>query len=325
MNDVNHCCCLDKRLYTHDFNVWSARMDFDSVRVFIEVMKHGSFAAAARQRNMDPSSISRSISGLESQLGFRLFQRTTRKLSPTEAGNEYYQRVQNLMGEFDRASEAALDLVSLPTGTLRVTACTSFGQRVLAPILPKLRSQYPNLTLDLVLMDHHVDLVEENIDIAVRFGKRPEGDFVSSKLVPRRFHVCASPAYVKKLGAPSHPSDLENLDCLLFSMPGYRSSWKFRNQSNVDIKVPVSGHLLVSHGLTMTACAISGLGPALLPDWLCRDEINNGLLIDLFPDYQCTATDFDTAAWLVYPSRAYLPSKVRIFVDFLKAEIEGHA
>lgn len=300
-------------------------MDLDSVRIFVDVMKHGNFAAVARQRDMDPSSISRAIAGLESELGFRLFQRTTRKLAPTEAGNEYFARVQNLVGEFDRASEAAMDLVSLPMGTLRVTACTSFGQRVLAPILPKLRSQYPNLTIDLVLVDHHVDIVEEQIDVAVRFGSRPEGDFISSQLVPRRFHVCASPAYIEKYGQPAHPTDLENLDCLLFSMPGYRSAWKFRDSSNDTFKVPVAGHLLVSHGVTMTACTIAGLGPALLPDWLCRDEISDGLLIDLFPDYECTATDFDTAAWLIYPSRSYLPSKVRVFVDFLRAEIDGHA
>lgn len=300
-------------------------MDFESVRIFVDVMKLGSFAAVARQRDLDPSSISRSIAGLESKLGFRLFQRTTRKLAPTEAGNEYFTRVQNLIDEFDRASEAALDLVSLPMGTLRVTACTSFGQRVLAPILPKFRALYPNLTLDLVLMDQHVDLVKEQIDIAIRFGDRPGGDFISSKLVPRNFHVCASPEYIQKNGKPLHPTDLEKLDCLLFSMPGYRNAWKFRNSSTDSFKVPVAGHLLVSHGVTMTKCAIAGLGPALLPDWLCRDEICDGLLIDLFPDYECTATDFDTAAWLVYPSRAYLPSKVRLFVDFLQTEIEGHA
>jgi DNA-binding transcriptional LysR family regulator len=300
-------------------------MDFDSVRIFIDVMKHGSFAEAARQRDMDPSSISRSIAVLESELGFRLFQRTTRKLAPTEAGNEYYARVHNLIGEFDQANEAALDLVSLPTGTLRVTACTSFGQRILAPILPKLRSQYPNLTIDLVLMDHHVDLLEEQIDVAIRFGSHPEGDFTSSQLVPRQFHVCASPGYITKYGQPMHPTDLEHLDCLLFSMPGYRNAWKFRDSGNDAFQVPVAGHLLVSHGLTMTACTVAGLGPALLPDWLCEEEINKGLLIDLFPDYECTATEFDTAAWLIYPNHGYLPSKVRVFVDFLQAEIEGHA
>jgi len=300
-------------------------MDFDSLRIYVDVMKQGSFAAVARQRDMDPSSISRSVAGLESELGFRLFQRTTRKLSPTEAGNAYYARVQSLIGEFDRAGEAAMDLVSLPTGTLRVTACTSFGQRVLAPILPKLRSQCPNLTIDLVLADHHVDMVEEQIDIAVRFGGRPEGDFIARKLVPRRFHVCASPTYVKKYGKPSRPSDLEKLDCLLFSMPGYRSAWKFRDASGETTKVQVSGHLLVSHGVTMTACAVAGLGPSLLPDWLCRDEIDGGSLVELFPEYECTATEFDTAAWLIYPSHTYLPKKVHVFVDFLRTEISGTA
>lgn len=312
-------------MYTHYFNAEYARMDFHSVRIFVDVIKHGSFAAVARQRNMDPSSVSRSIANLESELGFRLFQRTTRKLSPTEAGNVYFTRVQNLIGEFESAGEAALDLVSQPTGTLRITACTSFGQRMLVPMLPKLRAQYPSLTLDLVLADHHVDLVEKQIDIAIRFGGKPEGDFISSKLVPRRFHVCVSPAYIQKFGQPTHPADLEKLDCLLFSMPGYRSAWKFRDSESTIIKVPVSGSLLMSHGATMTACAVAGLGPALLPNWLCQDEINNGQLIDLFPEYECAATNFDTAAWLVYPSKAYLPSKVRVFVDFLKSEIEGYA
>jgi DNA-binding transcriptional LysR family regulator len=300
-------------------------MDFESVRIFVDVIKQGSFAAVARQRNVDPSSISRAISALESQLGFRLFQRSTRKLSATEAGNEYYLRVQNLIGEFEQAGEAALDLVSLPTGTLRVSACTSFGQRVLAPILPKLRNRFPNLTLDLVLADHSVDIVNEKIDLAIRFGEKPEGDFVSSKLVPRRFQICASPSYVKKFGKPLHPKELTNLDCLLFSLPNYRNAWKFSSSTESVFSVPVTGHLLISHGVTMTACAVAGLGPALLPDWLCRDEIQSGTLIDLFPHYECTATNFDTAAWLVYPSRNYVPSKVRIFVDFLKAEIEGYS
>lgn len=298
-------------------------MDFDSVRVFVDVMKQGSFAAVARHRDLDPSSISRSISGLEANLGFRLFQRTTRKLAPTEAGVAYYDRVQSLIGEFDRAGAAALDLVSLPTGILRVTACTSFGQRVLAPLLPKFRSRYPDLTIDLVLVDHQVDIIAEQIDVAIRFGNRPGSEFIASQLAPRQFHVCASPSYIEKYGQPSHPRELENLDCLLFSMPGYRSAWKFRNSKEELFTVPVSGHLLMSHGITMTACAVAGLGPSLLPDWLCQDEIDDETLVDLFPDYECTATDFDTAAWLIYPSRAYIPLKLRVFVEFLFAEVRG--
>tara|TARA_R110002096_G_scaffold6206_8_gene28588 strand:- start:164 stop:1066 length:903 start_codon:yes stop_codon:yes gene_type:complete len=300
-------------------------MEIDSVRVFVDVMKQGSFAAVARQRQADPSSISRSIASLEAELGFRLFQRTTRRLSPTEAADEYFTRVEGLISEFDLASEAALDLVSLPTGTLRVTACTSFGQRVLAPILPELRSRYPDLTIDLQLVDHAIDIVEEKIDLAVRFGNKPEGNFIVSRLVPRHFRVCASPAYIEQHGRPEGPRELDGRDCLLFSFPGYRSAWKFRRTGEAEFSVSVAGHLLLSHGVTMTKCTVAGLGPALLPDWLCSREIAAEELIDLFPDYECTATDFDTSAWLVYPSRSYVPVKLRVFIDFLREKVEGPA
>ena len=300
-------------------------MEIDSVKVFVDVMKHGSFAAVARKRQVDPSSISRSVANLEAELGFRLFQRTTRRLAPTAAADEYFTRVEGLIDEFDLASEAALDLVSMPTGTLRVTACTSFGQRVLAPILPDLRSRYPDLTIDLQLVDHAVDIVEDKIDLAVRFGNQPEGNFIASRLVPRHFRVCASPAYLEKTGLLDDPHALEGRDCLLFSLPGYRSAWKFRRKGEPVFSVPVAGHLLISHGATMTKCAVAGLGPALLPDWLCRAEIADGELVDLFPDYECTATDFDTSAWLVYPSRSYVPVKLRVFIDFLREKVEGSA
>lgn len=300
-------------------------MDIDSVRIFIDVMKQGSFAAVARHRDLDPSSVSRSISSLENELGFRLFQRTTRKLAPTEAGSSYFEQVEGLVGRFDLAGEAALDLVSSPTGSLRITACTSFGQRVLAPILPEFRSRYPELTIELCLVDHAVDIVEEKIDLAVRFGRRPKGDFIVSRLVPRRFRVCASPDYVKRCGKPESPHALEQADCLLFSFPGYRSAWKFRRPGVAEFSVPVKGHLLMSHGITMTKCAVAGLGPALLPGWLCEREIAAGELLDLFPDYECAATDFDTSAWLVYPSRAYVPLKLTAFIDFLREKVDGAA
>jgi len=112
---------------------------------------------------------------------------------------------------------------------------------------------------------------------------------------------------------------------LLFSFPGYRSAWKFRRAGESVFSVPVTGHLLMSHGVTMTKCAVAGLGPALLPDWLCSREIANGELVDLFPDYECTATEFDTSAWLVYPSRSYVPVKLRVFIDFLREHVEGPA
>ncbi len=300
-------------------------MNLNSIQLFVDVMKRKSFAEVARIKNIDPSSVSRSIHKLETKLGFRLFQRTTRKLAPTEAGKSYFNKVEGLVTAFAQAGEQALDLSNEPIGNLRVTACTSFGQKMLVPMLPVMRKKYPKLVIDLVLADNQIDIVEQQIDVAIRFGKRPADDFICSELAPRKFVVCASPDFVKNNKVTENPESISELDCLRFSIPGYRDAWKFRHPHQKEISVPVSGHLLISHGMTMTACAVAGLGVALLPDWLCREELADGRLINLFPDYECAAADFDTSTWLVYPSRDYIPLKLSVFVDCLKQQIPEFA
>ena len=270
-------------------------MDLTSIQLFIDVMKHSSFANVARIRNIDPSSVSRTIRKLENNLGFRLFQRTTRKLAPTEAGQAYFNQVNELVEALLKAGEQALDLSSQPIGTLKVTACTSFGQKMLVPVLPIMKKKYPKLSIELLLTDNQVDIVEQQIDVAIRFGKQTTNDFVYTKLAPRTFKVCASPQFVKQNNLTADPNCISHLDCLRFSIPGYRDHWKFRRPNEEELKVPVSGNFLISHGMTMTASAVAGLGIALLPDWLCRDEIADGKLVDLFPDYECAASDFDTS------------------------------
>lgn len=296
-------------------------MDLNNIQLFVEVVKRNSFAEVARIRNIDPSSVSRSIRKLETTLGFRLFQRTTRKLSPTEAGKSYFRQVEGLVATFIQAGERALDLSNEPIGNLRVAACTSFGQKKLVPLLPVMRKKYPKLVIELVLTDNQVDIVEQQIDVAIRFGKKPTDDFISKELAPRKFVICASPAFIKSNTITKSPFCLSELECLRFSIPGYREAWKFRQLNKKEQIVPVTGHLLISHGLTMTASAVEGLGVAILPDWLCRDELAEGSLVELFPEYECAAADFDTSAWLVYPSRDYMPLKLSAFIDCLKSEI----
>ncbi|PHR93684.1 MAG: LysR family transcriptional regulator [Robiginitomaculum sp.] len=296
-------------------------MELSSLRIFVNSVKLGSFAAVARQMGLDPSTVSRSITNLESELGFRVLQRTTRKLSPTEAGSVYLDRIQGLIDGFDLAGEEARDLVNQPQGSLRIAACTSFGPRVLAPLLPKLMELYPDLTIELLLSDQQVDIIKEEIDLAIRFGKRPTGNFISTRLKPRRFHTCASPNFIQKHGRPSQPKDLANLDCIVFRIPGHSAVWKFRDKNQQLTEVPITGKLTTLHGTTMTAAALAGVGIAMLPDWLCAQEVKNKSLIDIFPGFVCTGTEFDTSAWLMYPSRQYLPLKVKKFIDFLKHEL----
>jgi DNA-binding transcriptional LysR family regulator len=296
-------------------------MDLNSIQLFVDVMQKRSFAEVARIRNIDPSSVSRSIRKLETQLGFRLFQRTTRKLSPTEAGGSYYNKVEGLVAEFIQAGEIASDLSNQPIGNLRIAACTSFGQIVLVKVLPVMRKRFPKLSIELVLSDNQIDIVEQQIDAAIRFGKKPSDDLISVELAPRTFSVCASPTYISNNHITDSPTCIEDLDCLRFSMSGYRDTWKFRHPNKADLHVPVTGHILISHGMTMTACTVAGLGVALLPDWACKNEIADGKLINLFPDYESAGVDFDTSTWLIYPSRSYMPLKLSVFIDCLKEQV----
>jgi DNA-binding transcriptional LysR family regulator len=298
-------------------------MELSVLQTFVEVVKQGSFAAVARERNLDPSSVSRAIAGLEEELGIRLLQRTTRQLSPTEAGMMYFQRIQPLVEEMQQAIDVATDVSGQPKGTLRITASVSFGLKCIVPLLPGFRMTYPDLTVDLVLTDANVDLFTERIDLAIRLGLLADSTLIAQQLIQTRYFICASPQYLKQWGHPKTPSDIEKHNCLLFPLAGFRSKWRFRNKDRDESEVFVRGHTIISNAIALQQCAIAGMGLALLPNWLISQDLRDGVLVNVFPDYDVTATEFTTAAWLVYPSRAYVPLKVRVFIDFLKQSISG--
>lgn len=297
-------------------------MDVAALQIFVEVMRQKSFAAVARDRHVDPSSISRTIAGLEKELGVRLLQRTTRRLSPTEAGITYFQQIEPLVEELQQAIAIATDLSEHPRGSLRVTASVSFGQKCLVPLLPEFRQRYPELTIDLLLTDAVVDLFAERIDVAIRLGLLADSSLIAQRLIPTFYRVCASPQYLAQRGPLQEPAEIQHHDCLLFPLPGFRSRWIFKDSQGVLSEVPVQGCVTISNALALQQCAIAGLGLALLPNWLIRDELRLGTLIDVLPQYEVTATEFNTAAWLVYPSRTYMPLKVKILLNFLKQSLQ---
>lgn len=293
-------------------------MDVSTLQLFVEVMNQGSFAAVARDRNLDPSSVSRAIAGLEEELGIRLFQRTTRQLSPTEAGKTYFDRIEPLIEEIQQATDIATDVSGQPQGTLRVTAAASFGLKQIVPLLPKFQQLYADLTVDLLLTDAVVDLVAERIDVAVRLGLLADSTLIAQQLMRTHYTVCASPSYLQKSPPLQQPSDLTNHNCLLFPLAGFRSRWIFKDRSGELSEIPIRGQTITSSAIALQQCAIAGMGLALLPSWLVGADLQAGTLVNAFPDYAVTATDFNTAVWLVYPSRAYVPLKVRLFIEFLK-------
>ena len=296
-------------------------METDQLKLFAEVMRVGSFTSVARERRIAPSSVSRAIASLEAELGARLFQRSTRKLSPTEQAMDFFTRVEPLIDEFERARTLITESNQAPSGHVRISVASVYARHRVVPLLKQIRRDYPGISIELLFHDHFVDLIDERIDLAIRLGKLDDSGLVARQLHPMLFHVCASPDYLRANGTPEHPGDIEKHECLLFPRGDYSLSWKFRSTDGRDEEVKISGACTITNSESIRDCCVEGMGLALLPDWLIRNDLQQGRLISLLGQYQVTATDFDSTAWLVYPSRQYLPQKTRVLGDFLVQQL----
>jgi DNA-binding transcriptional LysR family regulator len=298
-------------------------MDIASLRTVLLVQSLGSIAGAARTLDVDPSSVSRTLGAVEADLGIRLFQRTTRRLTVTEEGQTYLNRLGPLIEELDAAREDARGVRGVPAGQLRMTCSVAFAHEVIVPLLPAFQAQYPEVSIDLQSSDANLDLVENNIDLALRLAPAPKGDLVSTRLMSTRYRLVASPGYLTDKGPVTHPSDLAPLNCLRFALPGLSGGWTFREGKTAPFTVDVAGDLMVSNALVLHRAAKLGTGVAMLPDWLVDRDVLEGKLTVLCPDFDCTATTFETAAWALYLERTYLPQKVRVMIDFLRQKLKS--
>lgn len=296
-------------------------MDIQHLKTFLEVVQQGSFAGAARKLDVTPSAVTRAVAALEEALGARLLQRTTRKVALTESGAIYLERVRPLVEELDHANEELVSRDGKVHGTVRVTASVAFGQTMLVPLLPELHAAHPGLKVDLLLTDSVVDLVSQRVDVALRLGPPVDSSLVGMKLRSVRFHVCASPSYLRKHGKPRKPEDLAHCNCLRFPLPGYRTQWTFRDSIGKTEAVAVGGWLVMSTALALHRAALDGIGPALLGDWLIEADLKSGRLVDLFPNHEPTASNFNSAVWLLYASREHVPQRVRAFIEFVKKKL----
>ncbi|MEO1748961.1 MAG: LysR family transcriptional regulator, partial [Pseudomonadota bacterium] len=273
---------------------------------------------AARARGVDPSVVSRTVAQIEQQLGVRLFQRTTRNLVITEAGEAYIRRIEPLISEL-RATTAELTATAQTVkGTVKLSAPVSIGRALMLPHLPAFRAQYPDITLECYFDDRVTDLVADGIDVALRMAPSVSGDLVCAKLRATRYRVVASTYWLQAKARPLEPASLKDHECILFTLPGFREQWTFRSRTGAMQNVPVRGKLLFSNGDSVVDAMLNGMGPTLLVDALIEQHLQSGHCVDLFPEHEVTATTFDTAAWIVYPSRNYLPQKTRAVIDFLK-------
>jgi DNA-binding transcriptional LysR family regulator len=280
--------------------------------VFAKVVESASFAAAARHFDMSPAMVSKHVSTLEERLGVQLLNRTTRRVSATEVGQDYYERSLRILSDLEDADRAASNLQTAPRGLLRVTTSVSFGARRLAPAIADYLVAYPDVSIDLRLHDNYVDLLEERIDLAIRLGQLSDSSLIARKLCAVEMILCASPGYLAAHGTPQKPRDLIKHDCLIYTHATSRA-WTFVDRNGKEEVVRVSGRVSGNGGDALLALAVRDAGIALGPDYLVGDDLTAGRLIRLLPDY----TTQDTPVYAVYPHSQYLSPKTRTFIDFL--------
>ncbi len=222
-------------------------MDTQHLRTFVEVVRQGSFAAAARRLDLATSQATRAVAAIESELGARLLHRTTRKVTLTQPGAAYYEQVSVLLEQLDAAAEDLRSSTAEVRGVVRLTASLALGQRLVMPLLPRLHALYPGLQLDLRFSDMNVDLIGQQVDIALRQGPAVDDSLVGVRLARLRYRVCASPAYIERCGRPRVPTDLADCDCLRIALPGFQSEWTFRplggDATQTEV-VPVKGWMV---------------------------------------------------------------------------------
>lgn len=298
-------------------------MNLDDLDLLMTVARLGSFASAARERNIDPSSVSRTVAALEAELGVRLFQRSTRQLALTEAGAGYVQRMAPLLEEMDLARQALADAGGQVTGRLRVSVSNTFGLRQLVPRLPAFAARHPMLEIDLLMTDTMVDLMAERVDVAVRLGPLRDSSLVALPLMEIQYRVVASSAWLQRQSAPGQPGDMAKAGALCFALPGFRDVWRFTPKTGgTTEEVPIQPRLQTTNGLALCHLALAGVGPTLLPGWLVDDDIRAGRLVNLYPHHNVAISEAPGGAWIVYPSRSYVPAKVRVFIDFLRESLQ---
>ncbi|MGE1155190.1 LysR family transcriptional regulator [Pseudomonas kitaguniensis] len=299
-------------------------MNTNDLQTFLQVVRHGSFAAAARALSLDPSSVSRAIAALEEELGTRIFQRTTRRLRLTESGSAIAERVSRALEELDEARQVAQQTTGEVRGRLRLSAPNTFGVERLVPLLPAFCREHPALEIDLVFNDAIVDLVAEGIDLAVRLAPLRDSTLVAVPILDIKYHVVASPKWIDQHRSElGHPGDLEGFPCLSLILPG-RDRWLFcQRKLSETIKVLVHPHCAASNGVALRQLALAGLGPAMLADWLVEEEIASGRLAELFPEYDASLEHAPVKAWVVYPTRSRVPAKVQVFAEYLQASLRG--
>ncbi|HEY0721449.1 MAG TPA: LysR family transcriptional regulator [Gammaproteobacteria bacterium] len=288
-------------------------MRLDALEAFVTVVEAGSFSNAAERLGIARSMVSRRIAELEAHLGAQLLQRTTRRLSLTEAGRDFYERASRILIDLAEAEQSVASGQAALRGRLRLAAPLSFGVLHLAAALDEFALHHPELQLDIELDDRTINLVEEGFDLAIRIGHLPDSTLVARPLAPIRFAVCASAAYLRQHGEPSHPDELSAHEGLVYGNMPEHLQWKFSGSDGSEVIARPRSRLRANNGDLLLRAAIDALGIIVAPTFISHQAIASGALIPILRDWQPQAATL----YAVYASRRHLPARVRLLIDHL--------
>jgi DNA-binding transcriptional LysR family regulator len=285
---------------------------FLEMKTFVAVVDAGSFVKASDAQGMSKPAVSRYISDLESRLGVRLLQRTTRRLSLTDEGHIFYDRCRNVLMAVDEAETEIASRSSEASGLVRINAPLTFGILHLAPLWGEFRRLHPKVTLDITLSDRVVDLVEEGFDLAIRIAALPDSGLISRRIATTRMVLCASPHYLAQHGVPTHPSELATHAVIAYNQLSSGDEWHFDGPEG---KVAVRTHPCIStnNGDTCRAAAVHHQGIVLQPSFLISEDLASGALVELMPEFR----SIEIGIYTMYPTRRHVPPKVSMLVEFL--------
>ncbi|HUH89888.1 MAG TPA: LysR family transcriptional regulator [Lysobacter sp.] len=285
-----------------------------SMRVFVHAASVGSLSAAARHLGMSPAMATKHVNALEARLGVKLFHRTTRRLSLTEAGSNYLEACQRILLEIDEAEAAAASQRIKATGLLRMNVPLSFGSRFIAPLMPGFSRLHPEVKVELGLSDAQLDLIADSWDLAIRIGRLADSPLQARRLGDAAMLVCAAPDYLDRRGVPRRVAELAQHNCLSYTLSAMQDSKEWAFGAHGEIRVPVSGDLLANNGDALLAAAVGGQGIIYQPDFIVGEALERGDLVVLELDKPVMELG---GIHVLYPPERRPPAKVRVMIDYL--------
>jgi DNA-binding transcriptional LysR family regulator len=299
---------------------WPETMDrFTRLAAFVRVVESGSFSTAAAKLGLSRAAASKYVRQLEEHLGVRLLNRTTRRLSLTEEGAAFFERATRILAELEAAEGEASAGAGEARGTLRLSAPVSFGRRHLGPAIAEFLRRHPHVQIALTLEDRFVDLVEDGFDAAIRIGRLADSSLVSRRLCSTRLVLAAAPSYWRRKGKPATPQALPLEDCFVYTLQAAGRSWRLIDFAGREAMLQARGALVANNGDVLRAAALAGAGIVLLPDFIVGEDVATGRLETALPGWR----GIDLGIQAVWPSGRHVPTRLRLFLDFLAQELSS--